>query len=248
MERLRLCFLSILGEPGTYDASVYDDIGGDDEGVWFSEVIDHITGVEYRGFTVSHGAPIPSPGDGDIFVLGGSYNSVHDDYAWQRDIYRWLDSLRAANKPLLAICGGHQMICHHLGMEIKEIPSGVAAGTLPIILTEEGKASQLFTGMEENPLFHFANFEHVTAAPPGSTVLAMHERVPVAALDYGDHWFSTQFHPEATVATLSRAWQGIRPELGKTYAPSDAGVRLIENFIQIAGRRTPGTGDRNEDC
>jgi GMP synthase-like glutamine amidotransferase len=95
--------------------------------------------------------------------------------------------------------------------------------------------------MGDDPHFHFANFEHVTAAPSGATVMAMHEKVPVAALDYGGAWFSTQFHPEASVATLSRAWRGIRPELSRAYTSSDAGVRLIENFIDIAGRRREGS-------
>ena len=108
---MRVCYLSILGQPGTYDASVYAEIpGGDDECAWIRARFAYLSDVEILGARVSHGEAIPAPESADAFILGGSYNSVHDDFPWQRALLAWFAALRAAEKPLLGICGGHQLM------------------------------------------------------------------------------------------------------------------------------------------
>jgi len=233
--RPRLCFLSILGEPGTYDPAVYEGIkGGDDDRVWFADAFGHLPGVTIRGYRISHGDPIPAPHDGDLFVLGGSYNSVHDGFDWQRRLYPWFDALRAAGKPLLAICGGHQLLCRHLGAWVERLPGGTVAGTMAVAMTGAGRASPLFRGLGPGARFHFANAEHVPEPPEGARVLATHDAVPIAALDFGGGWFSTQFHPEATVETMKRCIPRDRPALSHAYRDDDAGARMMANFIALA--------------
>ena len=229
--------MSIIGEPGSYDPSVYDDIeGGDNECVWIENILGHLPGVSIQGFRVSHGDPVPAPGDGDVFILGGSYNSVHDGFPWQTVIYRWLETLRASAKPLLAICGGHQMICHMAGVPVEPLPDGFIAGTEPVTMTDQGRASPLFKGLDQGGEFHFANQEHATETPSGARLLASHERAPVAALDHGEGWFSTQFHPEATVQTIGSSWRVSHPERVRNYREITDGLKLIKNFLDIAGQ------------
>lgn len=229
---MRLCYLSILAEPGTYDRSVYDDIdGGDNECIWIENTFGHLSGVSIHGYRVAEGEPVPDPADGDLFILGGSYNSVHDGFPWQTRIYRWLEVLRGTGKPLLAICGGHQMICHMQGSTVEHVPGGFVAGTEAVTLNDDGLASPLFSGLGPTANFHFGNQEHVTDVPSGARLLGSHERAPVAALDYGGGWFSTQFHPEATIDTLRNSWRITRPEYMKNYRETADGFRLIENLI-----------------
>lgn len=235
MTPLRLCYLSIFGQPGTYDRTVFDGIeGGDNECVWFQNNFGHLPGVSVHGYRVTDGEPVPDPGDGDLFILGGSYNSVHDGYPWQTTVYRWLEKLWAAGKPLLAICGGHQMVSHMRGAGVEKLPGGVIAGTEPVRLNEHGLASPLFAGLESPAMFHFGNQEQVTEAPSGAKLLASHRRVAVAALDYGGGWFSTQFHPESGTTTFRANWRKSHPEYMQNYVETTDGVRLIENFIDIA--------------
>ncbi len=232
---MRLCFVSILAEPGTYERSVYDGIeGGDNECVWIENALGYLPGVSIRGYRVAEGEAVPDPGDGDAFILGGSYNSIHDGFAWQTDIYRWLDKLRAREKPLLAICGGHQMICHAAGAPVKHLPGGFIAGTEAVSINEAGRASPLFKGMGSTAEFHFGNQEHVTKIPTGARHLAGHERADIAALDHGERWFSTQFHPEATVTAMRAGWRLTHPEVMEKYLDSPSGFRLIENFLGIS--------------
>jgi len=234
---LELTFVSILGEPGTYCASVYDHVGGDDECRWFIDTFSSLPDVAIRGVRVSHGDPAPDPAGADMFVLGGSYNSVHDDFPWQRAVYRWLDELAAAGKPLLAICGGHQMLAAHHGARVESVGVEPIAGTEAVQLTDAGRQSGLFDRLGDDPSFHFANGEHVVDVPRGARLLATHPRLPCAALAYPGDWYSTQFHPEATAETLGPSWRSIRPELEHRYAPESAGYRLIENFVTLCRRR-----------
>jgi len=231
---MKLCFLSILAEPGTYEPSLYDSMdGGDNECIWIENTFGHLPGLTIQGYRVAMGEAVPDPGDGDIFILGGSYNSIHDGFPWQAEIYCWLDKLRATGKPLLGICGGHQMMSHLQGSPVEFLSGGVIAGTEAVTLSKDGPASPLMDGLGPSPRFHFGNQEHVTQVPPGARVLASHERNPIAALDYGDGWFSTQFHPEAKVETLKAAWRLSKPEYMKNYTETQDGFRLVNNFLMM---------------
>ncbi|MCZ7599611.1 MAG: hypothetical protein M5U09_20290 [Gammaproteobacteria bacterium] len=155
----------------------------------------------------------------------------------QRVVYRWLDELATAGKPLLAICGGHQMLAAHHGARVESVGDEPIAGTEAVQLTDAGRESGLFDRLGDDPSFHFANGEHVVDLPRGARLLATHPRLPCAALAYPGDWYSTQFHPEATAETLAPSWRSIRPELEHRYAPESAGYRLIENFVTPCRRR-----------
>jgi GMP synthase-like glutamine amidotransferase len=240
----RLCYLSILGEPGTYDPSVYGHLpDGDNDGAWFERDFSYLTEVEIFSCLISAGDAVPDPGNADLFVLGGSYNSVHDNYQWQKALLAWFTELREARKPLLGICGGHQLLCLYYGAPVVAVDTPPVAGTLEVCLTQAGRQSRLFEDVREPARFHFANYEHVPVVPKGAELLASSEYLPVAALDFGAGWFSTQFHPEATVETLGASWAPTHPELCKAYHDGDAGARLIENFVAAVGPCPRSAGD-----
>ena len=233
---LRLTFLSILGEPGTFDPGVYDGIpGGADECQWIAQSFAYLDGIEITGVKVAEGEAIPDPGSADAFILGGSYNSVHDGFDWQARTDDWFADLRAAGQPLLGICGGHQLMGRYFGSAVTSVAKAPVAGTLPVGLTEAGRNSALFAGFDETADFHFANYEEVASAPEGAISLAETEDIAVAALDYGKGWYSVQFHPEAEAATLAVSWKNSRPDLGARYRETRSGKRLIENFLRLCG-------------
>ena len=107
------------------------------------------------------------------------------------------------------------------------------SGTLPVTLTATGKASPLMRGIDDHDCFHYANSEHVVGLPAGSRLLAGSSRVPIAALDFGDHCYTTQFHPEASEETLGTIWRHKAPELMRNYHPRDKGDQLVENFLRL---------------
>ena len=88
-------------------------------------------------------------------------------------------------------------------------------------------------GILDNDIFQFANGEHVVSQPETSTLLASSGRVPIAALDFGEHCYSTQFHPEGTNETLGTVWCNKKPELIKNYHPEENGRLVVENFLRL---------------
>lgn len=235
----RVLFVSMIGQPGRYDASIYEGLpGGDDEVHWVFlqlRALGLADKIEYHGVFVCRGEALPAADEADAVILGGSYHSVHDNLDWQHATRDWLREYRAYGGPLLGICGGHQMISELAGAPVRHIPTGQLAATLPVTLTEAGRGHFLFAGYEDTPEFHFANEEHVAALPHDSTILATRPELPCAALDHGGNWYSTQFHPEATADSMIVSWKPTHPEFSTNYHPLENGSLLLKNFLEGTG-------------
>lgn len=235
----RVLFISMIGAPGRYDPVIYaDQPGGDDEAHWVFLQLDTLgpgDRIDYRGVFVCRGEALPEPDEADAVILGGSYHSVHDDLDWQHATMAWLKRYRDTGRPLLAICGGHQMVARDAGAAVERIPGGTAAGTLPVSLTGAGREHFLFAGCAGAPEFHFANSEYVTAPPAGAVVLATREEQPAAALDHGGNWYSVQFHPEATHDSMAASWRPKHPDRATRYRAVNDGNTVLKNFLEGAG-------------
>lgn len=236
----------MMGTPGSYDTSVYDHFEDkDNEGIWFTKRFSHVAGISLHTCNVCTDAPLPLPNDVDGLVLAGSYNSVHDHTAWQQVVREWLPVMRAHKIPILAICGSHQLISHMHGAEVAyvdPVKHAPYAGTFSVQLTEAGKSCPVMKSLGDSGDFQYANSEHVVLMPDGSTLLASSAEIPVAALDWGNHCYSTQFHPEGTHETLGTVWRFKSPELMGNYRESQDGAELVENFLRlVAGLVSPPT-------
>lgn len=230
----RIVFVEMMGLPGSYDASVYQHFEDkDQEGLWFVKRFGHISGISIDTCNICIDEPLPGPGDVDGIVLAGSYNSVHDHTDWQGTLLEWLPEVRRNKIPILAVCGSHQLMAFSQGADVVAVEGGPFAGTFPIRLTEAGKSSPIMRSIADKACFQYANSEHVIAIPDGSTLLASSSKIPVAALDYGDFCYSTQFHPEGSHETLGTVWRYSRPELMQNYHDREQGDQLVANFLQI---------------
>jgi len=230
----RIYFIEMMGEPGSFDASVYDHFEDkENEGQWFVKRYAHVPNMCIKTCNVCLGESLPLADDFDGLVLAGSYNSVHDNTEWQKQMRAWLPEIRRQKKPILGVCGSHQLLAHSEGAEVVRLDGGPFAGTFPVRLTAAGKSTPLMQAITDDDCFHYANGEHVVNVPPGSTLLASSSRVPVAALDFGHHCYTTQFHPEGSDQTLGTVWRYKAPELMQNYHEDDRGDRLVENFFDI---------------
>ncbi len=103
--------------------------------------------------------------------------------------------------PLLGICYGMQTMAKQLGGET-EAAGAREYGHAQVSLVA---ADRLFEGLKDHPGappkldVWMSHGDHVSKAPPGFTVTATTERVPVAAFaDDDKRWYGVQFHPEVT--------------------------------------------------
>lgn len=238
----KLLFVSMLGEPGKYRASLFDEIeGGDDEVFWFKSMMAHegfAPSLTIDGIFHARGEALP-PQDNpatryDAVIVGGSFHSVHDDLPWQRSLWQWMQRLRDASMPVFGICGAHQLISLKDGGHVDGVPNAPRHQTETIKLTEAGKQHPLFDGVTDLR-FHFGNSERVAEAPPGATILAQSMDMPVMALDHGGGWVSVQFHPELSAKTIGASWADTRPEFVNLYDATPEAPRLFANFLKAGG-------------
>jgi GMP synthase-like glutamine amidotransferase len=240
MTRKRLVFISQFAQPGSYSKTAWRRIhGGDDETVAVEALLDHIgvlDAVDYVGIKAHEGEALPDDLDAvDGVILGGSFASVSDDHTWQRAIAGWLGLWRDGGKPLMGICGGHQLMSTVLGGRVEKNPAGPTIGSLPVTRTEAGRAHYLFDGFDDASPFFFGNFDRVIDVPEGTTVLATRPSLPAAALDHGGGWVSVQFHPETTCDRMATCWAEVDPAQSARYSFIPGCERMIGNFLRGNG-------------
>jgi len=239
MSAKSLLFISLSGSDSSLPPSRFEEIGrAGDELTWVEELLGSLgvlNTISYKGVRAYKYEPIPDPGDFDAVILGGSYHSVNDRFPWQLDAMRWIAEYRSTGRPLLGICGGHQMMCYLQGSAVEPLAERPYAGSFPLELSDAGRQHFLFDDMPSNPVFHYANSEHVVQPPKDTVVLGSAPTFEAAALDHGDNWLSVQFHPEMAHDVIAVDFKFIKPELVEQYYPLPDAPKLLRNFLLGTG-------------
>jgi GMP synthase-like glutamine amidotransferase len=242
--RKRVCYISQLLEEGTREHFVTTaSAEGGDDGDWLARRLSerglrHMYSVTTVNLVAGDALPPPTDNDFDYFVIGGTFLSVYDGRPWQGELRSWLLAHRSTGKPLLGICGGHQVMCVALGGAVTKRPSGTALGCLPVTLTPAGEGHYLMADAAlslEASTFYFGNGDEVSALPEEATVLATTGDSPAVALDYGQGWCSVQFHPEASSSFFQHLVnEGVvgTPEPGVQFRELRSGAALLDNFLK----------------
>ena len=121
-------------------------------------------------------------------ILSGGPASVHVPGAPDID-----PAVYDAGVPVLGICYGAQLVARDLGGKVAKTGQGEYGRTE---LHVEG-SSLLFAELPVDEIVWMSHGDSITAAPPGFTVTARTEAVPVAGLEDRDRGiYAVQFHPE----------------------------------------------------
>jgi GMP synthase (glutamine-hydrolysing) len=200
--------------------------------------------VSARGYGVRYHDASVQPIDAEtllapdlLIVLGGPIG------VYERDAYPFIAHEIAAiaarlqaDKPMLGICLGAQMMAAALG-------SGVAPGPVkeigwaPLTLTAEGRASALGP-LGATPVLHWHGDN--CELPKGCTRLASTQHCPVQAFVRTPSQLALQFHLETEPARFESWLVGHTVELGK------AGVdpRQLRSQVQELGPATRALGQK----
>ncbi len=253
-----LLFISMLGENDLFNPKHFEGLcssGQEKDWIvdWFGPVAQE-TGFSLTSVDICRGDALPKVEDVDCVILGGTMHVVTEDRPWLQALYAWLGLYRDAGKPLLGICGGHQLVSTEFEDGVLDgRAGGTLAGTYEIELTDFGRRHPLFDGLRTPPRFNFANYLHVIPSDAQKAkALARIGESSAICIDHGDHWYTTQFHPESRRSVWSCMYERTEPEHVGNYSDDQDGAELIRNFMKIAAsaldERRQATSNQSGQC
>lgn len=139
-----------------------------------------------------------------LVVLGGAQNALaDDDYPHLPKVCDLIRTFHEADRPVLGICLGCQLIARAFGGE-NILGRPIEFGWHHVTPTEEGCGDPVLQVLGNGgPLFHW-HTDTVTL-PNGAVCLAESEMTPIQAFRYGRATYAIQFHFEAAQADV-RDW------------------------------------------
>lgn len=213
-------------------------------------------GIAWQAVELDEGEAMPDLGSFDgLWVMGGPM------HVWEEAEHPWMGPEKAAIReavaeremPFFGFCLGHQLLAEALGGEV-----GRAAepeiGVFEVELTEDGRRSPLFAGMETGGKCLQWHSAEVLRPPDGARVLASSPACRIQALALGERAFSVQYHVEITETTVDE-WAEVpayEAALAKRLGPEGlprfraearahqadftrAARGLYDNFMAVAG-------------
>jgi GMP synthase (glutamine-hydrolysing) len=150
--------------------------------------------------------------DADLLVvLGGPIGAYEDAaYPWLADELRTIERRLGADKPVLGICLGSQLMARSLGARVYRGPAK-EIGWAPLTLTEAGRRSCL-APVGDMPVLHWHG--DTFDLPDGASLLASTALYSNQAFARGERALALQFHLEAGAAGLERWYIGHAAEIG----------------------------------
>jgi GMP synthase-like glutamine amidotransferase len=145
------------------------------------------------------------PGDyAGLLVLGGPMSAndtgAHPFLAETMDLIR---NFAAADRPVLGICLGAQVIARAFGGEVYRMDR-LESGFYTMAVTPEGRRDPVFSTLGTEVTAFHNHFEAVRDVRDAVT-LATGGACPVQAFRVGRATYATQFHPEVTL-DIVREW------------------------------------------
>ena len=214
-----------------------------DQSEWFRQALE---GLGITTDTVHPEAGDVLPGAHDVAgaIITGSWSMVTDRADWSERTAAWVREMVAANRALLGVCYGHQLMAHALGGTVDYHPRGREMGCHQVALAAAAKNDVFFADMPEQFGAYLTHEQSVLVPPPGATVLARSEHDAHQILRYGPRALSVQFHPEFTAPLMAACIQrrsALLASEGRDVAAMLSGIgpalqsrRLLHAFVALA--------------
>jgi len=183
---------------------------------------------------------VPTTLDCDAYVITGSRHSVYEPLPWIEALVVFLRSAIAANKRVVGICFGHQLLAHFFGGEVQGAEQGWGVGVhqakivarLPWMTGAEAVNGAAALNTDEELALLCSHKDQVTQLPEGATLFASSDFCPLAGFVLGDQVLTIQCHPEFSKG-YSRALMEYRKELLGERAYTDGVASLSQSTDEL---------------
>ena len=149
--------------------------------------------LEYAAYSVVRGQMPESIDDCDGWLITGSRYGVYEQLDWMLELQDFIRELAAAERPLIGICFGHQIIAEALGGKVVKSELGWKVGA------QRYDLERRYDWMGEPPsavTMYAYHQDQIVVCPPSAEVFLSSAGCPLAGLSYGDSIISVQAHPE----------------------------------------------------
>ena len=120
----------------------------------------------------------------DGWLITGSKHGAYDDLPFIAPLEDLIRKIYAADRPLVGVCFGHQIIAQALGGKVEKFAKGWAVGR------------QTYNWKGDTVALNAWHQDQVVQAPADATTCASNDFCEHAALVYGQKAFTVQAHPE----------------------------------------------------
>lgn len=153
--------------------------------------------LTFEVWPVLHDRFPESVAEADVWLVTGSRHGVYENLPWMARLKEFLREAYAAERPILGVCFGHQILAEALGGQVVKSDRGWGIGAHDYELTHK---PGWLAGARDNLRFNAVHQDQVIQAPAEAQVLAGSEFCPNAILAYGGaeapRAISIQAHPE----------------------------------------------------
>ena len=133
----------------------------------------------------------------EAWLVIGSKWGAYDPEPWIPPLESFLQAAFAADRPIIGVCFGHQILAQALGGRVEKSVKGWGCGVHDYRLPHRLSWTP---GAGDSLSLHAMHQDQVVAPPPETTVIATSEFCEIAGLAYGDperpKALSLQPHPE----------------------------------------------------
>ncbi len=189
-------------------------------------------------------------GSGDFDFDGGR----PDDDEAKRLSYEFLERLRPLfiylferDIPTLGICYGHQILGAFAGAQVVHDQTQKKSRSHEVKLLVDAADHFLFTDVPESFLAHYGHKDSLDRVPEGAILLVSGgDACKVSALRYHNNIYTTQFHPELTVADMvvrMKHSPGYLPEgvaVEELFKDDPSSNQILRNFGKLVAAHAAG--------
>ena len=149
--------------------------------------------IEIHHYDVQHNRYPRNINECDAYITTGSKASVYDDEIWIHKLEDYIRALHAAEKKLIGICFGHQLIAQALGGKTANAAQGWGVGVHSNQIVHQATWMEPYQTTIDLVVSHK---DQVIDLPAEAILIARNDFCPHAAFQIGDHFLTVQGHPE----------------------------------------------------
>jgi len=166
--------------------------------------------IEYHTWRCHLGEFPNSSDDCDTWLVSGSKWSVYDEDRWIRQLTVFIREIDRADKKLMGVCFGHQVIHYALGGAVNKSPKGWGLGRYPI----EVKASFLDLSQGKKLNLIAMHQDQVEQPAPAFVTVAGSDFCPHAITVKDKRILTIQAHPEFEIDFFIQLCERVRTKAG----------------------------------